>query len=112
MNRTRMQGGIGRTIMVQRIHYQMNICGGDFSHVRECFRNWKSETLIYRRNQRMFEGKQEVRPLSERVFDNGEVAHEALERVCGPRDPYALAAEIHDGERDVWLVMAAFEEEA
>jgi len=32
--------------MVQRIHYQMNICGGDFSHVRECFRNWKSETLI------------------------------------------------------------------
>jgi len=60
----------------------------------------------------MFEGKQEVRPLSERVFDNGEVAHEALERVCGPRDPYALAAEIHDGERDVWLVMAAFEEEA
>jgi hypothetical protein len=98
--------------MDSRIHYQMNICGGDFTHVRECFRDWKSQPLVYRWNRRMFEGKQEVRPLSGRVFNNGEVAHQALERVCGPRDPYALAAEICDGERDLWLVMAAFEEEA
>ncbi|CAB3693394.1 hypothetical protein [Paraburkholderia rhynchosiae] len=97
--------------MTQKIHYQANICGGDFTHVRECFDDWKSQTLVYRRNQRMFEGKQEVRPLTERVFPNGEVAHEALERVCDPGDPYALAAEIRDGERDVWLVMAAFKEE-
>lgn len=70
--------------MTQTIHYQINICGGDFTHVRECFRNWKSQTLVYRRNQQMFEGKQDVRPLSAHVFDNGEVAHEALERVCRP----------------------------
>jgi hypothetical protein len=101
----------GDTIMVHRIHYQANTCGGDFAHVRECFRDWKSQTLVYRRGQRMFEGKQEVRPLTERVFANGEIAHEALARVCDPRDAYALAAEIHDGERDAWLVMAAFEEE-
>jgi hypothetical protein len=99
-------------IVVKKIHYQANVCGGDFAHVRECFRNWKSETLVYRKQQRMFEGKQEVRPLSGRVFDNGEIAHHALARVCSPGDAYALAAEIRDGERDVWLVMAAFEEEA
>ncbi|MGF6732595.1 hypothetical protein OKW50_004740 [Paraburkholderia youngii] len=97
--------------MTRNIHYQANICGGDFAHVRECFSNWKSETLVYRRQQPMFEGKQEVRPLSERVFDNGEGAHNTLASVCSPRDEYALAAEIRDGERDVWLVMAAFEEE-
>ncbi|HEX7933151.1 MAG TPA: hypothetical protein VF573_08765 [Paraburkholderia sp.] len=96
--------------MNQRIHYQANICGGDFSHVRECFRDWKSQTLVYRRDQRMFEGKQEVRPLTESVFANGEVAHEALAQVCNPGDAYALAAEIRDGEREVWLVMAAFKE--
>ncbi|CAH2802492.1 MAG: FIG00457880: hypothetical protein [uncultured Paraburkholderia sp.] len=97
--------------MTHTIHYQANICGGDFKHVRECFSNWKSQTLVYRRNQAMFEGKQEVRPLPERVFDNGEHAHEALARLCSPRDPYAIAAEIHDGAREMWLVMAAFEEE-
>ncbi|MFP3585139.1 hypothetical protein SCB29_16080 [Paraburkholderia sp. SIMBA_055] len=96
--------------MNNRIHYQSNICGGDFAHVLECFRDWKSQTLVYRRNQRMFEGKQEVRPLTERVFPDGEIAYEALAQICDPRDPYALAAEIRDGERDVWLVMAAFEE--
>ncbi|MGF6552914.1 hypothetical protein [Paraburkholderia youngii] len=97
--------------MTRNIHYQANICGGDFAHVRECFSNWKSETLVYHRHQPMFEGKREVRPLSERVFDNGEVAHNTLASVCSPRDEYALAAEIRDGERDVWLVMAAFEED-
>ena len=50
--------------MSNRIHYQSNICGGDFAHVLECFRDWKSQTLVYRRGQRMFEGKQEVRPLT------------------------------------------------
>ncbi|MGF6639013.1 hypothetical protein OKW38_007849 [Paraburkholderia sp. MM5496-R1] len=97
--------------MTKKIHYQANICGGNFAHVRECFSNWKAETLVYRRQQPMFEGKQEVRPLTERVFDNGEVAHSTRARVCSPNDAYALAAEIRDGERDVWLVMAAFEED-
>jgi len=102
----------GRTIVAGNIHYQTNICGGDFAHVRECFSKWKSETLVYRRRQAMFEGKQEVRPLSAPVFDNGESAHNTLARVCAPGDAYALAAEIRDGERDLWLVMAAFEEDA
>jgi hypothetical protein len=53
----------------------------------------------------MFEGKLAVRPLSGCVFNNGEAAHQALERVCEPDDPYALAAEIRDGERDLWLVV-------
>lgn len=97
--------------MAHKLHYHVNICGGDFAHVRECFRDWKTETLIYRRDQRMFEGKHEVRPLSQRVFDSGELAKNALVSVCGPRDAYALAAEVHDGERDMWLVMAAFEED-
>ena len=97
--------------MTKKIHYQANVCGGDFAHVCECFRDWQSEPLVYRRRQCMFEGKQEVRPLSERIFDNGEVAHEALAQICEPGDDYALAAEIRHGERDLWLVMAAFEEE-
>lgn len=74
---------------------------GDFTHVRECFRDWRSQPLVYRRNQQTFEGKQEVRSLSGRVFNDGEVANQALERVCEPGDPYALAAEIRDGERDL-----------
>ncbi|HVE07968.1 MAG TPA: hypothetical protein VNE00_12005 [Paraburkholderia sp.] len=97
--------------MQSTVHYQANICGGDFQHVKECFDGWKQQPLVYRRNQYMFEGKREVRPLGEgRVFDNGEVAHNVLASTCSPQDPYALAAEIHDGERDLWLVMAAYDE--
>ncbi|MGF6802887.1 hypothetical protein OKW48_006383 [Paraburkholderia youngii] len=94
VTRGRCRFASGENIVTRNIHYQANICGGDFAHVRECFSNWKSETLVYRRQQPMFEGKQEVRPLSERVFDNGEVAHNTLasvlfasRRVCaGGRD--------------------------
>jgi hypothetical protein len=96
--------------MATRIHYQTNICGGDFKHVKECFREWKSQPLVYRMSTCMFEGKREVRPLEGRVFDNGEVAQHVLASTCSPRDPYALAAEIHDGERELWLVMAAYTE--
>jgi hypothetical protein len=96
--------------MKSRFHYQANICGGDFQHVRECFVEWKRQSLVYRQNRHMFEGKEEVRPLSPRVFGNGEVAHTVLAQACHPGDPYALAAEIHDGERDMWLVMAAYDE--
>ena len=58
----------------------------------------------------MFEGKQEVGPLSDRPFSDGEAAQHVLKQTCDPRDPYALAAEIRDGERDMWLVMDAYEE--
>ncbi|TDN70237.1 hypothetical protein [Paraburkholderia sp. BL10I2N1] len=96
--------------MEARCSYQANICGGDFQHVKDCFNTWKRQPLVYHQNRSMFEGKREVRPLCESAFSNGEVAHNMLEQRCKPRDPYALAAEIHDGERDVWLVMAAYED--
>jgi hypothetical protein len=96
--------------MQSTTHYQANICGGDFQHVKDCFERWKSQPLVYRRNQRMFKGKREVRRLADgRVFDNGELAHNVLTQTCQPHDPYAIAAEIRDGERDMWLVMAAYE---
>jgi len=86
-------------IMKSRIHYQANICGGDFQHVKQCFIEWKQQPLVYRMNQHMFEGKREVRPLSgDRVFHNGEVALRALTSTCGPHDAYALAAQVHDGD--------------
>jgi hypothetical protein len=97
--------------MQSMARFQANVCGGDFQHVKECFETWKTQPLVYRRSQFMFEGKREVRRLAGgRVFDNGEVAHNVLVQTCQPRDPYALAAEIHDGERDMWLVMAAYDE--
>lgn len=92
------------------IHYQSNVCGGDFRHVQDCFDRWKQEPMIFRRDQHMFEGKEEVRPLSERVFSDGETAQHVLEEMCDPRAPYALAARIDDGEHDMWLVMAAYED--
>ena len=89
------------------VRYELNICGGDFQHVRDCFEAWKREPLVYRRNQPMFPGKDEVRCLSGRVLDNGELAHSVLTKSCSPDDPYALAIEVNDGQRDIWLVMAA-----
>ncbi|MEQ5844389.1 MULTISPECIES: hypothetical protein [Paraburkholderia] len=96
--------------MASKIHYQANICRGDFQHVLECFGDWKRQSLVYRKNQTMFEGKREVRPLTERTFSNGELAHNMLAQTCSPHDSYALAARIRDEERDLWLVMAAYEE--
>ncbi|MBN3754855.1 hypothetical protein G3N95_18055 [Paraburkholderia sp. Tr-20389] len=97
--------------MRSKIHYQSNICGGDFQHVKDCFHVWKEQPLVYRMNQHMFEGKREVRPLAgDRVFEDAEVAQRTLLNTCGPNDTYALAAQIHNDERDVWLVMAAYEE--
>jgi hypothetical protein len=59
----------------------------------------------------MFEGKREVRPLGgDCVFEDAEVAQRTLANTCGPGDSYALAAQIHSAERDMWLVMAAYEE--
>src|ERR1700692_1442270 len=61
-------------VMGTETHYQINICGGDFQHVKHRFAEWKEEPLIYRKDQRMFEGKTEVRLLSDHVFDNAERA--------------------------------------
>jgi hypothetical protein len=91
-------------------HYQVNICKGDFQHVRECFREWKHEPLVYRRGETMFEGRDEVRILSGRRYDDVQEARRALQRACSPLDLYALAAEVNDGEREMWIVMAAYEE--
>ncbi|MGF7131597.1 hypothetical protein P3T40_003079 [Paraburkholderia sp. EB58] len=93
--------------MERIVHYELNICGGDFQHVQDCFEAWKREPLVYRQSRPMFEGKQEVRCLTGRVLDNGELAQGVLARTCSPDDPYALAIEVNDGERDIWLVMAA-----
>ena len=88
--------------------FEVNVCGGDFHHVCECFRQWKKELLIYRRDQMMFEGRDEVRPLARQDYDNTEQARKALQNACRPQDPYALAAEVSNGERDMWIVMAAY----
>ncbi|TCG03089.1 hypothetical protein BZM27_51070 [Paraburkholderia steynii] len=96
--------------MESQIHYQVNVCGGDFQHVRECFQQWKKEPLVYRKDRRMFEGQNEVRILSDHTFPDPEQARNALEQACRPHDLYALAAEVHDDSRNLWIVMAAYEE--
>ncbi|WP_321901839.1 hypothetical protein [Paraburkholderia tropica] len=93
-----------------RPHYQLNICRGDFRHVCECFATWKSEPLVYRLNQKMFEGRSEVRPLSDQCYDDTEKARKALQRACRPEDAYALAAEVCNDDRAMWIVMAAYGE--
>lgn len=93
-----------------KVHYQVNICGGDFEHVKACFRQWKEEPLVYWSSHRMFEGKEEVRPATDRVVGDGEVAQAMLRELCDPHAPFALAAEVRAEGRDMWLVMAAYEE--
>ncbi|MDH6147347.1 hypothetical protein OKW46_001269 [Paraburkholderia sp. WSM4179] len=34
--------------MESTVHYQVNICGGDLQHVRDCFNDWKRQPLVYR----------------------------------------------------------------
>lgn len=82
-------------------HYQVNICRGDFRHVCESFREWKHEQFVYRRDQAMFEGRDEVRKLSNERYEDIEQARKALQRACKPQDLYALAAEVSDGEHDM-----------
>ena len=104
-----MSGG-GAPRRSSRVHYQVNICGGDFEHVKACFRRWKEEPLVFSRDHRMFEGKEDVRPITDRVVGDGEVAQAMLREMCDPRAPYALAAEVRAEGRDMWLVMAAYED--
>jgi hypothetical protein len=101
----------GEEVMHLPVHYQANFCGGDFQHVQECFDQWKQQPVVRRQGRTMFEGKREVRRLGGgRVFDSSELAHRALALTCSPHDPYALAAEIRDRGRDMWLVMASYDD--
>jgi hypothetical protein len=82
----------------------------DFQNVCECFRKWKREPLVYRREQTMFEGWDEVRMLLKQWYEDGEQARKALQMVCSSQDSYAFAAEVSDGDPIMWIVMAAYEE--
>jgi hypothetical protein len=89
-------------------HFEVNVCGGDFEHVLQCFQEWKGEPLIYRHGRLMFEGRDEVRVLDNMQFDDAERARKALETACRPQHDYALATRFDDGVRDFWIVMAAY----
>ena len=91
------------------VRYEVNVCGGGFDSLKSHFSTWKHETLIYRPDRRMFEGKADVRPLGDETFGSTEPARLALQRACEPADPYALAARVRDDDRELWLVMAAYE---
>ncbi|MCA8256348.1 hypothetical protein LGM89_24050 [Burkholderia sp. AU31624] len=91
------------------VRYEVNICGGGFDSLKSHFNEWKHEPLIYRPERRMFEGKADVRPLGGETFGSTEPARFALQRACEPSDAYALAAQVRDDGRELWLVMAAFD---
>ncbi|RQS77056.1 hypothetical protein DID96_00865 [Burkholderia sp. Bp8963] len=92
----------------ESLRYDANVCGGDFEHVRERFAAWKGESLVYQPERRMFDGKEEVRQLSDAVYDGPESAQRALVAHCDPADPFALAVRLTTEGRDMWLVMAAY----
>ncbi|MBR7991688.1 hypothetical protein KDX08_04440 [Burkholderia cenocepacia] len=93
----------------ERIRYDANVCGGDFGHLRERFAAWKRESLVYRPERRMFDGKDEVRALNDTVYDGPERAQQALVARCEPSDPFALAVQLSAEGRTMWLVMAAYD---
>lgn len=84
----------------ERIRYDANVCGGDFGHVRERFDTWKRESLVYRPERRMFDGKDEVRALNRTVYDGPQRAA-ALVGQCAPSDPHALAVQLTGRTHDV-----------
>ncbi|MCA7950551.1 hypothetical protein LGM43_09715 [Burkholderia seminalis] len=94
----------------ERIRYDANVCGGDFASVRARFNAWKRESLVYRPERRMFDGKDEVRELNDTVYDGPERAQQALVAHCAPSDPFALAVRLNAEGRMMWLVMAAYDD--
>ncbi|KWF11557.1 hypothetical protein NUV26_28140 [Burkholderia pseudomultivorans] len=94
----------------ERIRYDANVCGGDFAHVRERFETWKRESLVYRPERRMFDGKDEVRQLNDTIYDGPESAQRALVAHCHPSDSFALAVRLTAEGRNMWLVMAAYDD--
>ncbi|RQR46803.1 hypothetical protein DIE20_00820 [Burkholderia sp. Bp9131] len=93
----------------ERIRYDANVCGGDFSQVRERFDTWKRESRIHRPERRMFDRKDEVRELNPTVYAGPESARRALAARCAPSDRFALAARLAAEGRTLWLVMAAYD---
>ncbi|RQR30884.1 hypothetical protein DIE23_19290 [Burkholderia sp. Bp9143] len=91
----------------ERIRYDANVCGGDFSHVRERFDIWKRESRAHRPERRMFDGKGEVRGLNHAVYAGPESARRALVARCATSDPFALAVGPAADGCILWLVMAA-----
>ncbi|SFU23999.1 hypothetical protein [Paraburkholderia aspalathi] len=94
--------------MQSGIRFEVNVCGGDFAHVQASFQEWRRQPDFDGRGRWMFEGKSGVRRLDPAVFDNTKAARLALERQCGPQDPYALAAHVSKPGRTLWIVMAAY----
>ncbi|MDR0240305.1 MAG: hypothetical protein LBJ65_01690 [Burkholderia sp.] len=94
----------------ERIRYDANVCGGEFASVRARFDAWKRESLVYRPERRMFDGKDEVRELNDIVYDGPERAQQALVAQCAPADPFALAVRLTTEGRTMWLVMAAYDD--
>ncbi|KAG8154486.1 hypothetical protein [Burkholderia catarinensis] len=92
----------------ERIRYDASVCGGDFARVRERFDTWKRESLVYRPERRVFDGKDEVRELNDTVYDGPGRAQRALVAQCAPSDPFALAVRLIAEGRTMWLVMAAY----
>lgn len=93
----------------ERIRYDANVCGGDFSQVRERFDTWKRESLVYRPERRVFDCKDEVRALNHTGYAGPASAQRALIARCTPSDPFALAAQLAADGRTMWLVMAAYD---
>ncbi|MGR3907456.1 hypothetical protein Q3A80_10415 [Burkholderia sp. SR8] len=93
---------------MERIRYDANVCGGDFSQVRERFDRWKRESRVYRPERRLFDGKDEVRALNHTVYAGPASAQRALVARCTPSDPFALAVQLAAEGRTMWLVMAAY----
>ncbi|MDY7787965.1 hypothetical protein U0E10_08585 [Burkholderia ubonensis] len=91
------------------VHFEVNVCGGGFDVVGSRFLEWKQEPLISRPNRRMFEGKTDVRRLTDRTFDSTEAARRALEHASRPQDDFALAAPVNEEGRAFWIVLAAYE---
>ncbi|WP_175834744.1 hypothetical protein [Burkholderia anthina] len=92
---------------MERIRYDTNVCGGDFSQVCERFDTWKRESLTYRPERRLFAGKDEVRELNHTVYEGPASAQRALVARCALSDPFALAVQLAAEGRTMWLVMAA-----
>ncbi|WP_269501393.1 hypothetical protein [Burkholderia sp. IMCC1007] len=93
----------------ERIRYDANVCGGDFSHVRERFDRRKRESSIYRPERRLFAGKDDVRELNHTVYEGPASAQRARVARCAPSDPFALAVQLAADGRTRWLAMAAYD---
>ncbi|VWB32860.1 hypothetical protein BLA14095_01295 [Burkholderia lata] len=87
----------------ERIRYDANVCGGDFSHVRERFDTWKRESRGHRPERRMFDGKDDVRELNDTVYDaraRSRRSSRNARRPTGSRSRYGWPRRGHDAAGD------------